>query len=45
MAQVEEVQAVCYMGKEDILDHVASGTFNNFNEMYSNYYDKIFEVI
>ena len=45
MAQVEEVQAVCYMNKEDILNNIAIGTFNNFNEMYNDYYQKIFEVI
>ncbi len=45
MAQVEEVQAVCYMKKDDILDHVTLGTFNNFDKMYTDYYKKIFEVI
>lgn len=45
MAQVEEVQAVCYMSKEHILESVELGTFNNFNDMYENYYSKIFEVI
>lgn len=45
MAQVEEVQSVCYMSKDQILEHVELGTFNNFNNMYEDYYSKIFEVI
>ena len=45
MAQVEEVQAVCYVTRDEILDGIESGTFNNFNNMYDDYYKKVFEVI
>ena len=45
MAQVEEVQAVCYVTKDEILEGIESGTFNNFNSMYDDYYMKVFEVI
>lgn len=45
MAQTEEVQAVCYMSKEEILEGVEVGSFNDFNNMYDGYYDRIFEVI
>lgn len=45
MAQVEEVQAVSYVTKEQVLEGIECGSFNNFNNMYDDYYKKVFEVI
>ena len=41
MLQDEEVNAIDYLTKEEILDKVNEGVFYNFNQMYDNYFDYI----
>lgn len=42
MLQVEEVEAIDYWSKEEILNNINDKVFYDFNLMYDNYFDYIF---
>ena len=45
MLQVEEVNDVDYWTKEKILTNKQTGVFKDFETMYEDYFEKVFEVI